>query len=103
MTTRTPSMVSEVSAMAVASTILRRPGGGGRHGAVLLGAVERAIERRDVDGGVGRGARAAGVVDAADLALAGQEDEEGAGLRRRARATATATCSSMRRRGSRPR
>ena len=29
MTTRTPSMVSEVSAIEVASTILRRPGGAG--------------------------------------------------------------------------
>ena len=35
MTTRTPSMVSEVSAIEVASTILRRPGARRRDGAVL--------------------------------------------------------------------
>ena len=49
MTTRTPSIVSDVSAIEVASTILRRPAGAGRDGEILRAAVQRAIERRDID------------------------------------------------------
>ena len=103
-TTRTPSMVSEVSAMEVASTTLRRPGRRGPHGAVLLGAVQRAVERRDVDGRVARRARASALATRRISPCAGQEDEDRAGLARAARAgSASATSSSMRRRGSRPR
>ena len=79
MTTRTPSMVSEVSAMEVASTTLRRPGFAGLDGEILLAALERAVERREVDGGIGD-ALAQKRLDPADLALPRQEDQDGAGL-----------------------
>ena len=46
---RTPSMVSEVSAIEVASTTLRRPLGRRRDGAVLHRGVERAEQRHDFD------------------------------------------------------
>ena len=78
-------MVSEVSAIEVASTTLRRPGSAGLHRPVLLAPVESAVERRDVDGGVGD-PLAQHCLDAADLALARQEDEDRAGSRRGARA-----------------
>ena len=65
--------------MAVASTTLRRPGGAGDTARSCSRAVERAVERREVDGGVGE-ALAQKRVDAPDLALAGQEHEDGAGL-----------------------
>ena len=58
MTTRTPSMVSEVSAIEVASTTLRRPGGDGATARSCSAAVERAVERRDVDRGIARSRRA---------------------------------------------
>ena len=48
MTMRTPSMVMEVSAMEVASTILRRPGAGGRIAASCALADERAVKRHDI-------------------------------------------------------
>ena len=83
MTTRTPSMVSEVSAIDVASTILRRARRRGRNGEILRARVQGAIERRDVD--VRPPIRALKRLrDAADLALARQEDEDRAASPRRA-------------------
>ena len=52
MTMRTPSMVRDVSAIAVASTILRLPGGAGAMARSWLGPVEGAKERRDQDIGI---------------------------------------------------
>ena len=48
-TTRTPSMVRLVSAMLVASTILRRPGFRGPQRRVLFAAGELTVERQHVD------------------------------------------------------
>ena len=79
MTTRTPSMVSEVSAMEVASTTLRRPGFAGLDREILLAAVQGAVERREVDGGIGDALAQEGL-DPADLPLPRQEDQDGAGL-----------------------
>ena len=45
-TTRTPSTVRLVSAMSVASTTRRRPGGDGRQGRVLLGRRRQGAEQR---------------------------------------------------------
>ena len=73
-------MVSDVSAIDVASTTLRRPGRR-RHGGVLGAAVHRGVERRDL--GAGR-QRAGGepLGDAADLGLPRQEGEDRAGFLR---------------------
>ena len=101
MTTRTPSMVSEVSAMEVASTTLRRPGRLPDR-QILLGPVEGTVEWRDVDGRVGD-ALPQERLDTADLALPRKEDQDRARLGPQARIAASATCSSMRRFGSRPR
>ena len=78
-TTRTPSMVSDVSAIDVASTILRRPGARRRDGEILGARVHRAIERSDVDVPAAD-PRLEHFGDAADLALPRQENEDGAGL-----------------------
>ena len=53
--------------------------GGRQYGAVLLGLVERTIERRDLDSGIAD-LFAQALLDPANLALAGQEDEERAAL-----------------------
>ena len=74
-TTRTPSMVSDVSAIEVASTILRRPAGARRDRKVLGAAVQRAIQRRDVDVSA-LDTRFQGLRDAADFALAWKEDKD---------------------------
>ena len=56
-TIRTPATVRLDSAMSVASTTRRRPGGDGASACVLLAQVERAEQRPDVDVG-GQRARA---------------------------------------------
>ncbi len=71
-------MVIEVSAIDVASTILRRPGGAGRDGAVLLVAGKRAIERDDVGRGVGAAFELR--LGAADFGGAGQKRQQRARL-----------------------
>ena len=79
-TTRTPSMVSEVSAIEVASTTLRRPGRRRlrpRDPARRGRARRRAARGRPPDR---RSALAQQRLDAADLALPGQEDEDRAAL-----------------------
>ncbi len=78
-TTRTPSMVSEVSAIEVASTTLRRPGGARRDRAVLHVRVERAVERHHVDRGIGD-ALAHEIAGAADFGRARQERKHRARL-----------------------
>ena len=75
---RTPSMVSEVSAMLVASTTLRRPAGGRGDGPVLFGRRQRAVERGDL--GVLSDPAFQEGCDATDLALARQEGEDRAGI-----------------------
>ena len=72
-------MVIEVSAMEVASTILRRPSGARADGAILRRALHRAVERADVD------ARVAHILfeprrQPQDFGLSGQKDENGARL-----------------------
>ena len=77
-TTRTPSTVSEVSAMSVDSTTRRRPTRDGRECGVLLGECERPGQGVDVDV-VGHRA-AEDLLGATDLADAGQEHEQVARL-----------------------
>ncbi len=72
-------MVSDVSAMEVASTTLRRPGRGRLDGAVLFGTVEGAEQRHDVDRRVPDGGRQQ-FGRAADLGGAGEEDQRRAAL-----------------------
>ena len=48
-TTRTPSTVSDVSAMSVDSTTRRRPGADGASAEILLGDAQRTGERKHVD------------------------------------------------------
>ena len=72
-------MVSEVSAIEVASTTLRRPGRRRRDGAVLRLRVERAVERHDVDRGIAD-ALLEQRLGAADFRRAGQEHQQRARL-----------------------
>jgi len=65
-------MVRLVSAIAVASTTLRRPGGRRRDRAVLVGRRQVTIEGRHVDIGA---KTAEPLLDPADLTDAGQEDQ----------------------------
>ena len=66
-------MVSEVSAIEVASTTLRRPGGDGEMARSCSRAIERAEERRDVDALQPRLLEPRG--DAHDLPLPRQEGQ----------------------------
>ena len=75
---RTPSMVSEVSAMDVASTTLRRPGGRGRDRAVLRLGIERAEQRDHVGRGIDAFLQQR--LGAADFGRARQEREDRARL-----------------------
>ena len=103
MTMRTPSMVRLVSAIEVASTTLRRPGGAGAMARSCARAIERAVQRRDVDRRIGDALRQARL-GAADLGRAGQEHQHRARLgSRSARATAPATWPRSARAASRPR
>ena len=75
---RTPSMVIDVSAIEVASTILRRPGGAGAMARILLVGRERAVERDDVDRWVEAAIEQR--LGAADFAGAGQERQQRASV-----------------------
>ena len=103
-TTRTPSMVSEVSAIEVASTTLRRPGRRRRDGAVLRVGVERAVERAPRRR-MGRGPLACSSASVrADFRLARQEHQHRAGFRaQRPRARRRRPAARSAARGSRPR
>ncbi len=81
---RTPSMVIEVSAIDVASTILRRPAGAGKNGAILFLAGERAVERDHVGRGIGAALQQR--LGAADFAGARQESQHASPDRRASRA-----------------
>ena len=73
-------MVSEVSAIEVASTTLRRPFGAGAMARSCSRGVERAEQRHDLDRRRRESARASNVLGAADFARARQEHQHRARL-----------------------
>ena len=79
MTMRTPSMVSDVSAIEVASTTLRRPCGRRRDRAVLHVGLERAEQRYDVDGRIGYPLAQLGFATA-DFSGPGQKHQDRTGV-----------------------